>query len=70
MRSSGSQQLRRHANANGLSPLLLQSGKPESQSTSADTAFIIEQVQALQVTAKRLETANDKTPCLGRCTCM
>ena len=47
-------------NANGLSRLPLQCGKPECQSTSADAAFVIGQVQALPVTAERPETATQQ----------
>ena len=48
---------REHANADGLSRLPLQGEKPECQSSTADAAFVIGQVQALPVTAERLETA-------------
>ena len=43
-----------------VSRLPLQSGKAEPQSTSANAAFIIGQVQALPVTAKQLKTVTQQ----------
>jgi len=39
---------------------------PESQPTSAESAFIIGQVQALPVTAERLKTATTQDPLLSK----
>ena len=57
---------REHANANGLSRLPLPCEKPECLSTSADADFVIGQVQALPVTAERLETATRQDSLLSK----
>ena len=57
---------REHANADGLSQLPLQGEKPECQSSTADTAFVIGQVQALPVTAEGLETATRQDSLLSK----
>ena len=57
---------REHANADGLSRLPLPCEKPECLSTSADAAFVIGQVQALPVTAERLETATRQDSLLSK----
>ena len=57
---------REHANADGLSRLPLQGEKPECQSSTADAAFVIGQVQVLPVTAERLETATRQDSLLSK----
>ena len=52
----------------GLSVATIQSGKAEPQSTSANAAFIIGQVQALPVIAKRLKTVTQQDSFLSRVT--
>ncbi len=56
-----------HANADGLSRLPLAGGQPKvAGSTKVEHAFVIGQLQALPVTAERLETATRHDPLLSK----
>ena len=55
-----------HANADGLSQFPMDKGKSESQSTSADCAFIIGQLQALPVTVEWLGATTRNDPLLSK----
>ena len=68
MRSSGKPQIKGACECWWVSRLPLQSGKAEPQSTSANAAFIIGQVQALPVTAKRLKTVTQQDFFLSKVT--